>query len=686
MRFNRKYICVNVVAALLLLLGRPAKIEAQVQERFGLTPAQFQSAFNDFFKQGYRLKSMSGYTSGGAELYAALWIKVSGPAWQARFGLSGADFQKTFDSLFKQGYRLTWISAHEAGGEPRFEGIWEKISGPAWEAKYGMNAAQYQQNFDDFKKKGFRLVHVYGYAVGGSAQYAAIWEKSNGPALEARHGLSSAQFQQAFDDFVKQGYVLKVVSGYHADGQDEYAAIWEKTAGPYWMARNGVPEDRYQHIFDNYYYQGYLPLMVTAFASDGAARLNTIWTNTNFKAADLDTIQKEMDEALRAAHIAGLSIAVARKGQLVYAAGFGEADKENNIEMSVDHKLRIGSISKSITSVAIFRMMEANTKLPNGQPLSLNSRVFGNGGILGDKIAVPALLEGLKKATIQDFLQHTSGLPDTGDPTNCSAGDLNKRIQFVLDQVQPVQADPSKNIPPVPRDPGTAFTYSNLNFIILQSVIETLSGEPYEKYVSQHVFAPTHIINASLFKIGPYDPASGEAKHYTVDGSYAEYSPDNTCDMKPPGVGAGGWAMSAKDLLHYLSSVDGLAPADIVTSNDHTKMTTGSKSNADYGDGWQVGGWGSCNASWAIAQGHNGGLSGAFSDLYLMPNGMSFALIANQDATKNGFCTPVPKPGAPSQAKVACGGDKQPVCADEPLSRIVELLGKVTWPDYNLFQ
>ena len=92
------------------------KLDAQAwQARHNLTPAQFQSTFDDLFKQGYRLKNMTGYVSNG-ERFAGLWVKESGPAWQARFGLSKSDYQKTFDDLVKQGYRLTWVSAHEFGG------------------------------------------------------------------------------------------------------------------------------------------------------------------------------------------------------------------------------------------------------------------------------------------------------------------------------------------------------------------------------------------------------------------------------------------------------------------------------------------------------------------------------------------------------------------------------------------
>ena len=221
-------------------------------------------------------------------------------ARQARNGLSAADYQKTFDDLVKQGYRLTWVSAHEAGGALRYEAIWEKKGGPAWEARNNLTAAEYQQTFDSLTKQGYRPIHVSGAGGGGSARYAAIFDKSSGPAWQARHAMTAAQFQKAFDDFAQQGYRLTDISGYNVGGTDFYAALWEKQAGPWWQARNGIPDAWYQNVFDNYYYQGYTPLLITAFTSGGRGRMNGIWSNTNFKASDLDLINSRMNGYLKA--------------------------------------------------------------------------------------------------------------------------------------------------------------------------------------------------------------------------------------------------------------------------------------------------------------------------------------------------------------------------------------------------
>jgi hypothetical protein len=68
----------------------------------------------------------------------------------------------------------------------------------------------------------------------------------------ARHGLSGAQYQAAFDQYVAQGYRLRCVSGYNVNGVTRYAALWDKSSGPAWVARHGLTAAQYQAAFDQY--------------------------------------------------------------------------------------------------------------------------------------------------------------------------------------------------------------------------------------------------------------------------------------------------------------------------------------------------------------------------------------------------------------------------------------------------
>eukprot|EP00906_Rhabdomonas_costata_P010802 RCo015183 len=99
--------------------------------------------------------------------------------------------------------------------------------------------------------------------------------------------------------------------------------------------------------------------------------------------------------------IPGLSVAIARRRQMVYCKAFGVADKTSGEKVSPDHLFRIASVSKPITSVAIFSLIEQSR-------FTLDDFVFGAKGILGFDYGKD-LPERVGKITIRHLLEHTSG-------------------------------------------------------------------------------------------------------------------------------------------------------------------------------------------------------------------------------------------------------------------------------------
>jgi hypothetical protein len=79
---------------------------------------------------------------------------------------------------------------------------------------------------------------------------------------------------------VVQGYRLTRVSGFTVNDQDYYAAIWEQTDGPGWVARHGIPTADYQGVFDQIVSQGYIPIQVAGYSGDGSGRFAAIWNFT----------------------------------------------------------------------------------------------------------------------------------------------------------------------------------------------------------------------------------------------------------------------------------------------------------------------------------------------------------------------------------------------------------------------
>src|SRR5215217_7304122 len=150
------------------------------------------------------------------EIFAAIWEQVGGPAFQARHGLTADQYQQTFNQLVNQGFRPTCVSGYTVGGggQARFAAIWEQRGGPAFQARHNLTADQYQQTFNQLVSQGFRLTCVSGYNVGGRDRYAAIWEQVGGPAFQARHGLTADEYQQTFDQLGGQGFRLRFVNAF----------------------------------------------------------------------------------------------------------------------------------------------------------------------------------------------------------------------------------------------------------------------------------------------------------------------------------------------------------------------------------------------------------------------------------------------------------------------------------------
>jgi hypothetical protein len=142
--------------------------------------------------------------------------------------MTSAQYQAEFDKLVGQGYRLRSVCGYDALYDALYAAIFDKSAGPAWIARHGMTSDEYQKEFDARVREGYRLRLVSGYAIANQARYAAIFEKATGPAWVARHGMTSAQYQAEFDKLVAQGYRLDWVSGYVVGAATLYAAIWSQ--------------------------------------------------------------------------------------------------------------------------------------------------------------------------------------------------------------------------------------------------------------------------------------------------------------------------------------------------------------------------------------------------------------------------------------------------------------------------
>ncbi|HKK38732.1 MAG TPA: serine hydrolase [Cryomorphaceae bacterium] len=160
------------------------------------------------------------------------------------------------------------------------------------------------------------------------------------------------------------------------------------------------------------------------------------------------------------------SVLVAQGDSVVYHKGFGPASADASSTNTTDSQFLIGSITKTFTAVAILQLFEKE-KLSLSDPLSKYISLFPN----SDQITIRHLL------THQSGIKNYTDLPDIEDWLDQEISPL-RLIEKVMDY-------------PLVFEPGSMFSYSNTNYILLGIIIEQVSGMKYEKYLEENVLKPS---------------------------------------------------------------------------------------------------------------------------------------------------------------------------------------------------
>jgi CubicO group peptidase (beta-lactamase class C family) len=289
--------------------------------------------------------------------------------------------------------------------------------------------------------------------------------------------------------------------------------------------------------------------------------------------------------------VPGLSVAIAIKGRPGYVEAFGVADRETGEALTPQHRFRIASISKPITSTGIFSLIEAGK-------LKLDSRVFGSNSILGDDYyATPYrglfnLLPGnrsfVEEITIEHLLTHTVGAwGNTANDPMFTSRDMSHRelIAWTLGHM------------PLTAPPGTSFAYSNFGYCILGRVIEKLTGQTYEQYIKDIILRRCEISDMRIAGNTLEQRAANEVKYYSQPS-------ENPYGMNVARMDShGGWIATPRDLTAFFVHIDGFKDTSQLLGDDTLRiMTTPTSANPGYAKGLFVN---SRNNWW-----HNGSLPG----------------------------------------------------------------------------
>jgi hypothetical protein len=197
---------------------------------WGLAPGAFAKRDRELRAQGYALAALSGCDLLGAERLSALWVKAKGPDRRASHALEAAALLRESARMRGLGYRPVSISSYMVNAANVYAVIWEKADGVAWELKYGLSAQGLQDALDTLTGLGYRPTSVGGLNAGGVARYCAVWEKRKGPAWEVRFG-------QTNDGLVEQARLMDLrgldpvsVAGFNTAEGPRFASLWQGAA------------------------------------------------------------------------------------------------------------------------------------------------------------------------------------------------------------------------------------------------------------------------------------------------------------------------------------------------------------------------------------------------------------------------------------------------------------------------
>jgi CubicO group peptidase (beta-lactamase class C family) len=332
-----------------------------------------------------------------------------------------------------------------------------------------------------------------------------------------------------------------------------------------------------------------------AGADSAAATSMPVVATTPIDPARVDS---EIRKAVAEKHLVGLSVAIAQNGHIAFARGYGLKALAGHDSVTPETMFAIGSVTKEFTCTA--------------------AMLLGEGGKLSMQDHVAKYFPNLTRAnevTLLELGQHVAGYRDYYP------------LDFVDREMQhDTSADAIINeyaTRPLDFDPGTRWSYSNTNFLILGRTVEKVSGQPFGTVLSERIFKPLGMSRTQ------YDPAPGGTN--TASG-YTSFALGDPIPAQPEGRGWAGMAGAIWSTPSDLATWDvALVSGKVLAPASYRMMTTPHRfadgRSSGYGCGLDIHDTGP-----AIVYSHGGAVSGFVASNAIVPATRSaLVLLANTD-------------------------------------------------------
>lgn len=253
-------------------------------------------------------------------------------------------------------------------------------------------------------------------------------------------------------------------------------------------------------------------------------------------------IERIAPDLMEKGRIPGLSVAMVKDGDVVYARGFGARNVEQNLPATPDTLYGIGSCTKSFVSIAVMQLAKQGN-------INLHDSVSK---YIPLKIGRPG-----KPISIGHLLSHSSGIPSLGTSNIALQRGIGIDIWIPWGGVKDFYRHVNGAGDEIAADPGERFFYLNAGYRILGHIIQEVSGLRFDKYITEKILRPLKMGRTTLSR----------AEYMKDKDRMTPYRRDKNGKLVPtefpyPNVednpefafiaAAGGIISSVKDLTNYL--------------------------------------------------------------------------------------------------------------------------------------
>ncbi|WP_052077362.1 serine hydrolase domain-containing protein [Rhodococcoides fascians] len=232
-------------------------------------------------------------------------------------------------------------------------------------------------------------------------------------------------------------------------------------------------------------------------SSDEPSAVEATTTTPSSGTIRTDDVQAALDALVDAGSVA--AVAQVRDGENSWSGAAGLVERDGTEAASADDPVRIASVTKSMVAAVVLQLVNER-KLQLDQPV--------------DEL-LPGLLP--KPVTVRQLLDHTSGIPDYLVGFDSAEQIAARSADSVTDDELISQAMAM----PWPTAPGSTFTYSNTNYVLLGRIAADLDGKSIGQSLQDRIFDPLGMTDTTY----PTDAAiADDALHgYTLEnGTYTD--------------------------------------------------------------------------------------------------------------------------------------------------------------------